>query len=446
MIRQVVSCINVQALEKNTSDDEDERECHSDNDSFEQPENIRRHLPPPTGTYSIGCVDIMDNNIDEGPFFRLYYPTETTNLYKRNTQWPLWLPRKQYGFGYANFLRRNPKNIVGKIFNWIGGDVYVPCLWQAPIFDSSDKFPVIVLSHGIGGNRTTYSTLCCELASYGFIVAALEHRDGSASMTYLLKDSLKRCVVELVKDPEYGKNKPRPMHRSHSFKEEWRSFEHTDPLGIQWDDYAYRNKQVLCRASECTRLLDMLEEINKGRSVRNSLGFHFSLKQFKDRIDVSKVALVGHSFGGSTCVSTLGSDQRFKVGVMLDAWMHPLDETMCNSVTQPLLMLNYEKFQWKKNVQQMKWLEKEGTERPMLTILGACHQACSDFQFIVSKTFGRVMEVRSELSPKVALDLNKRSILGFLYKHLGLEEVDEFHMVLEGKHKLVIIGTTLDIS
>lgn len=127
---------------------------------------------------------------------------------------------------------------------YLSGDVYIPALWQAPLLEGDEKFPVIVLSHGIGGNRTTYSAYCCELASHGFIVAAVEHRDGTASMTYLLKDNLQRTVVEVGKDREGGKHKRHHFRRSHSFKEEWRSFQHTDHLGIKWDDYDYRNKQV----------------------------------------------------------------------------------------------------------------------------------------------------------------------------------------------------------
>lgn len=38
------------------------------------------------------------------------------------------------------------------------------------------KFPVIVFSHGISGNRLCYSTYCSSLASYGFVVVAIEHR------------------------------------------------------------------------------------------------------------------------------------------------------------------------------------------------------------------------------------------------------------------------------
>ena len=56
------------------------------------------------------------------------------------------------------------------------GDVHVPVLWQAPLLKGDNKFPVVIVTHGIGGNRTTLSAYCYELASNGFVVAAVEHR------------------------------------------------------------------------------------------------------------------------------------------------------------------------------------------------------------------------------------------------------------------------------
>ena len=45
-------------------------------------------------------------------------------------------------------------------------------------------FPVMVFSHGLHAHRTVYSGVCCELSSHGYVVAAVEHKDKSACLTF----------------------------------------------------------------------------------------------------------------------------------------------------------------------------------------------------------------------------------------------------------------------
>eukprot|EP00955_Chlamydomonas_euryale_P079180 363264-Chlamydomonas_euryale.AAC.1 len=65
-----------------------------------------------------------------------------------------------------------------------GGGGVSPASCGAP-FSNGESFPVLLFSHGVAGQRNLYSALCAELASRGFVVAALEHADGSASIARL---------------------------------------------------------------------------------------------------------------------------------------------------------------------------------------------------------------------------------------------------------------------
>ncbi|KAA1111740.1 hypothetical protein PGT21_010256 [Puccinia graminis f. sp. tritici] len=43
------------------------------------------------------------------------------------------------------------------------------------------RYKLMIFSHGLTGNRTCYSQLCGRLAAQGYVVAAVEHRDGTGS-------------------------------------------------------------------------------------------------------------------------------------------------------------------------------------------------------------------------------------------------------------------------
>ena len=61
------------------------------------------------------------------------------------------------------------------------------------------------------------------------------YRDGSASMTYQLKENMQETVNVLHSNS---------MHRIKSYSEEWMPFDRSPP---RWDDYDSRNKQVSIR-------------------------------------------------------------------------------------------------------------------------------------------------------------------------------------------------------
>lgn len=57
--------------------------------------------------------------------------------------------------------------------------LHVPAVLNAPVLDAKDSkaaLPIVVFSHGLTAMRTIYSMVHCDLASHGYIVAAVEHK------------------------------------------------------------------------------------------------------------------------------------------------------------------------------------------------------------------------------------------------------------------------------
>jgi platelet-activating factor acetylhydrolase len=126
--------------------------------------------------------------------------------------------------------------------------------------EEASQFPVIIFSHGLGGNRLIYSSICSDLASHGFIVAAIEHRDGSASLAKGVED-------------------------------EWIKYDNVPP-----EVWGFRHHQLRHRVSEvelCLAGLDELANIDSDNAGPN----------FKGKLNMKSVVMAGHSFGGATTVS-----------------------------------------------------------------------------------------------------------------------------------------------
>ena len=397
----------------------------------------KTHLMQPRGPHSVGYLDVMTPGEPEnGTFMRLYYPTDEQCLAEHN-RWPIWASEDKYISGIFAFMKsmvyrwpswaprseflfyNKVQHIVKlvpyfgftKAFKLLFGHVYIPIIENAVIKnpDGGTKWPVVVFSHGIGCSRSMYSQVCYDMASFGMVVAATEHREGSACMScYLLPSSNGNNDIQWV---EHYK------------------------CEISEDEYALRNRQAHARSKEASRTLDLLISLNEGAPVqnvfnqltvtRNSQTHPQDLSVFRDKLDVNKPIMSGHSFGGATTILTLSEDHRFNIGIALDAWLFPIKELdLSSSVQQPILFINTESFLNKNNLNKMatfKPTDSQNIERKSYCIRGTVHQNHLDLPFLVPKNLvKKVLGLHSETCPNVAMNINNKLMVQFIYKHTGV--------------------------
>ncbi|NXW94865.1 PAFA acetylhydrolase, partial [Alopecoenas beccarii] len=398
-------------------------------------------IPEGKGPHSVGCTDLMTGDAVEGSFLRLYYPCDATD-----NEEAAWIPDKEYYQGLSDFL--NMYRVVGeRLFQYYVGSVTCPAKSNAA-FKPGEKYPLLVFSHGLGAFRviqivmyacvlpecgfdcgTIYSAICIEMASQGFIVAAVEHRDESASATYY-------CKKKSVSEPEESTS---------NVEKEWIYYR---KLKTGEEERCLRHKQVQQRVQECTKALDLILKINSGEEVTNVLNSNFDWSSLKDSVDTSRIAVMGHSFGGATVIESLSKDIRFRCGISLDPWMLPVgDDIYQDGVQQPLLIINSEKFQWASNILKMKKLISNDTDKKMITIKGAVHQSFPDFTFVSGDMIGRFFKLKGEIDPNEAIDISNHASLAFLQKHLSLnKDFDKWDSLVDGVGPNVIPGTNIDLS
>ncbi|XP_048358746.1 platelet-activating factor acetylhydrolase [Sphaerodactylus townsendi] len=213
-------------------------------------------IPAGKGPYSVSCTDLMTGPGIQGIFLRLYYPSQNDAGCKDVK----WIPKKEYYFGLSTFLQ-TCGTVGAFILAHYFDSVTCHAKWDAT-FRPGERYPVIIFSHGLGAFRTLYSAVCIEMASRGFVVASVEHRDQSASATYYCKEKL------------FSEAKG----STSEMQEEWIYYRR--PKANE-DDASFRRQQVLQRADECIRALDLLLDINSGKPVANLLPISFDWTQVK---------------------------------------------------------------------------------------------------------------------------------------------------------------------
>lgn len=271
-------------------------------------------LPVPSGPFGIGRInyawidpsrpDTYSANPDAHRDLMVYlwYPAPRTDAARTGP----YLPGAKQMDANPEVQRR-----VGDAFGaaWaliVSGGLVSHAVRNAPIAKSPKLFPVVLFSHGLGSIGFAYTSLIEDLVSQGYVVASIEHT--YTAMAVVFPDG--RVV---------------PFHQE------------AVPVGLTPEQRFQRMEAsaglaITEGARDVVFVLSKLTEMNGQNAQEFALG---------GRLDLNRVAAMGHSAGGAFATLACQMDQRFKACISLDGALPPIAAfpDYGRGFTQPVLLL-----------------------------------------------------------------------------------------------------------
>ena len=156
--------------------------------------------------------------------------------------------------------------------------------------------PTLIFSHGITGSRHLHQNLFEFLSSRGYIVFAPDHTY-DANITIFPNKRIADYRSDLTGHP---------------------------------DSIRMRQMQINTRSEDISFILNQIEKINSG----------IIKSQVSNRVDLNRIAVGGHSYGGATAITASYRNKRIKACFNLDGWINPIPkEIITTGINTPFLFL-----------------------------------------------------------------------------------------------------------
>lgn len=257
----------------------------------------------------------------------------------------------------------------------------------AKVSAAESSYPVLLFSPGVRSARFQSMTAIEELVSHGYIVVGIDHPYTSAQVTFPDGHG-----VAYEANPE---------------------FDTSEEL------YQYNVQGVGIRAADASFVLDTLTQWNK----------HDPNQLLEGKLDLDRVGIFGHSYGGATTAEALAQDDRFKAGLSLEGGFWGTVST--TAMKQPFMYIM--------SGETAKSFAPDATEKDnvfypefepdldhvmthslndtyYLTVDGFFHQSFTDISLISPRMFARGM------TPEHNVDITRSYTLAFFDRYLKGEQ------------------------
>lgn len=245
-------------------------------------------LDRPGGPYAVGTTSFqwIDASREET------YTAERDD--HREIQVRLWYPaqvsqgaaKADYGFSSVPGSRPKEAPFLLNIIAQSNRNAKAQAFPDAPLSPREEVYPVVVFAPGYGGSNFMYAAFAEELASRGYIVAGVQHPYFTLFPTRLSDGRVAGGMFDAGAAGDWAQSEKLIQ-------------------GILVKDVRFA--------------IDRLERLNQGA---DEVGGPDGAPSFANRMDFSRLGMMGHSFGGTVAAQTMDADPRIRAGINMDGFLY----------------------------------------------------------------------------------------------------------------------------
>ena len=270
-------------------------------------------LPEPRGPYKVGTelihvktdrneIITKDLNDKRELLYKIWYPSESHVLSLKGEKYLDQASR----IGFASIYGFPPAllNHLDIVKTFAYNDI--------PVADG--RFPVLIFSHGYASQATGYYALLTELASQGYVIINMNHTYESFGVTF---PDGEMTFFDFDFAREISKESMKMEEAIEKASEKDLDFEDGHLIIKNAMKNYYKAEMQVRWADDIIFTIDLLKQWNaKGL--------------LKDKIDIDRIGVFGHSAGGGTSANVAIMDSRVKAAANLDgiAWGNLIDTTL----------------------------------------------------------------------------------------------------------------------
>ncbi|HEX5234139.1 MAG TPA: hypothetical protein VFW25_02285 [Silvibacterium sp.] len=229
-------------------------------------------LPRPTGPYLVGTRNV-----------RLIDPHQSDSSFpsgRRELMVQVWYPTDSRLEPLGPYRRWADTTVISSYDAFLKTHSHL----NAPVSLRGGAHPVLLFNPAWGGLRTQNTYQTEELASYGYIVIAIDHTHNSARVAFPDGELVKASAVQSIDD-----------FTNSTFDKQM----------------AIANQELDTQAKDDSFVLDAFSAAN---DTPDSPWFR--------TMDMRRVGVFGHSFGGAASVEACFRDSRIRAALNMDGWMY----------------------------------------------------------------------------------------------------------------------------